>query len=549
MLLAASLMAAGGCTDGFEEANRNPNQTDKVNPEYLFNTSVYNTLNTYCGSMKKELLANYAQYYGGAVGGQIQRYGNQGSTNDGYWRDAYAAMLPLQFIDDKLDVNGEYHNRILISRIWKFYLYSQAAAIWGPIPMSDALKGKAHEAYDTEKEIYYALLDGLKECADGIDLDGDTYVKDPVYPSGNGFSDLNKWVKFANSLRLRLAIRICNADPAKAKEVISELMRDESSMMTSNADNCKATWGNNVGTRNYFYDYLVVNRDANSDKLHSVGEAILMYTAPYGDPRAEAWFTEADPRTMPDDFQWAPYWGQPKVAYLPEGVTLEGGNPHSGKTAVDYSQLKDNFITESYAEVIMSYAEVCLLKSEASYKGIATGAQSASDYYEQGIRASMNQYGVSAGDTEAYLQVPGIKWNTLTDLNSTPYGENYYKDFIGIVSSAITSEEPDPIFRQIIMQQYIALFYQPLDAWTLHRRSQVLEFTPHLQPETNYGAINAGTADNPYAYVPARLVYPDSERVNNLDEMNKGIAMLNGGDTMGSLLWWAVPYKLNQYLQ
>lgn len=549
VVLATALMASTGCTDGFEEANRNPNQTDQVNPEYLFNTSVYNTLDTYCGSMKKVLLANYAQYYGGAVGGQIQRYANQGSTNDEYWRKAYNAMLPLQFVDDKLDADGEYHNRVLITRIWKYYLYSQAASIWGPIPMSGALSGNPHVPYDSEKDIYYALLDGLKECAEGIDPDGDAFIKDPIYPSGNGFSDLDKWIKFANSLRLRLAVRICNADEAKAKEVISELMSNESLMMTSNSDNCCAKWGDNVGTRNYFYDYLVVNRDANSDKLHSAGEAILMYTAPYNDPRVKVWFTEADSKTMPDNFQWAPYWGQPKVAYLPYGVTLEGGNPHSGKTAVDYSQLKDNFTAESYAEVIMSYAEVCLLKSEAAYKSLGSGSKTAADYYEQGVRASMSQYGVSGGDAESYLQVPGIKWNTLTDLNSTQYGEDYYKDFIGIVSSAITAAESDPVYRQIIMQQYIALFYQPLDAWTLHRRSQVLEFTPHLQPETGYGAINAGTADNPYAYVPARLVYPDSERVNNLDEMNKGVTLLGGnGDTMGTMLWWAVPYKLNPYL-
>ena len=128
-------------------------------------------------------------------------------------------------------------------------------------------------------------------------------------------------------------------------------------------------------------------------------------------------------------------------------------------------------------------------------------------------------------------------------------GEDYYKDFIGIVSSAITSDEPDPIYCQIIMQQYIAMFYQSLDAWTLIRRSQVLEFPPHFQPETGYGAVNAGTKDNPYAYIPQRLVYPDSEKTNNEYELTKGIANLDGGqDAMSTKLWFALPTKTNPYL-
>ena len=53
----------------FESANANPNELNEINPEYLFNTSSYYTLNAFCGSMKKVLLANYSHYYGGATGG------------------------------------------------------------------------------------------------------------------------------------------------------------------------------------------------------------------------------------------------------------------------------------------------------------------------------------------------------------------------------------------------------------------------------------------------------------------------------------------------
>lgn len=547
ILISTSLFVS--CTKDFESINQNPNEVDQINPEFLFNSSAYYTLNAFSGSMKKVLLANYSHYYGGATGGQVQRYGNQGSTNDSYWKSVYNyALSPVQFIEDKLDNDETYHNRVIIAKIWKNYLYSQTVSIWGGIPKSEAFKATEKVPYDKESDIYYALLDDLKACAEGLEMDGDTYKADPVFPSAKKASDLLKWKKFANSLRLRLAVRICNADRAKAVAVINELMKDEQALMTGNEDNCTVKWGTNPDTRNYFYDYLVINRESNLDKLNSAGEAILMYMVPYTDPRTDKFFTTASVTSMPDNFHWAPYWGQPKVYNLPKGVSLET-NPHSGKTADNYSQVREEFIAESYAEVIMNYAEVCLLKSELIYKGLGSGLLSAEQYYNNGVRASMEQYNVSSGLVNAYLQVPGIKWNTLTDLNTTEEGEGYYKDFIGIVSSAITAEEPDPVYRQIIMQQYIAMFYQSLDAWTLIRRSQVLEFPPHFTPETGYGAINAGTKDNPFAYIPQRLVYPDSERTNNAAELATGISNMEGGeDIMSAKLWFALPTKTNPYL-
>lgn len=548
-VLAASAITIS-CTNGFESTNANPNEPNQINSEYLFNSSAYYTLNAFCGSMKKVLLANYAHYYGGATGGQVQRYGNQGSTNDSYWKDVYNyAIFPSQFIEDKLGDDEAYHNRVIIARIWKNYLFSQAVSIWGGIPKSEAFKATEHVPYDKESDIYYAMLDDLKACAESLRMDGgDTYIADPVFPSANKTSDLLKWKKFANSLRLRLAVRICNADRQRATTVIDELMLDEKSLMTANDDNCVVKWGDNAVTRNYFYDYLVINRESNLDKLHSAGEAILMYMCPYADPRTEKFFTPASAASMPDAFRWAPYWGQPKVSNLPTGVSLSP-NPHSGKTADSYSLIKDAFIAESYAEVIMSYAEVCLLKSELVHKGLGRGSLSAELYYNEGVRASMEQYGVASDKVSAYLTVPGIKWNTLSDITATEEGEDYYKDFIGIVSSAITSAEPDPIYRQLVMQQYIAMFYQSLDAWTLIRRTQVLEFPPHFQPELGYGAINAGTADNPYAYIPQRLVYPDSEKTNNATELSKAVSNLKGGeDKMSAELWFALPTKINPYL-
>ena len=225
---AAMAISFVSCTNDFESANANPNELNEINPEYLFNTSSYYTLNAFCGSMKKVLLANYSHYYGGATGGQVQRYGNQGSTNDSYWKNVYNyAIFPVHFIQTQMENDEQYHNRVLIAKIWENYLFSQAVSIWGGIPKSQAFNAGERVPYDKESDIYYAMLNDLKACADGLKMDGDVYKADPIFPSGQKSSDLLKWKKFANSLRLRLAVRICNADRSKATEVIDELMEKE----------------------------------------------------------------------------------------------------------------------------------------------------------------------------------------------------------------------------------------------------------------------------------------------------------------------------------
>lgn len=546
VLLSSAMIV--GCTDGYEELNQNPNKTDRVNAEYMFNSGVYQTLKCFDGEMKR-VFANYAEYFSGYTNDHFQCFAENTSKNDNFWTNIYTrSLLPFQFIDEQLTGNEEYHNRVLMADTWKAYLFSQLTAIYGPVPYTEALSGKPTIKYDDEKTIYYGLLDNLKRCADGIQLDGDKFQQDAVYPTANGTSDLLKWKKFANSLRLRLAVRIVNADPEKARAVIAEVMADESLLMTSNDDNCTISWGNTADTRNYFYDQYVIDATKNASKLTSASEAAMMYTVPYNDPRVKVWFTEAPTKTIPKNFHWAPYWGQPKIDTKISGSDVTD-NVYSKKNPADFSMLQDKFLEQDYTENIMTYAEVALLKSEIRHKGYGNGAKSAKEYYEEGVKASMAQWGVSTADAAAYLTVPGIQWNTLTNLNATAEGERYYQDWLHIASSAITAEDPDPIFKQIVMQEWLCQFYRSVDGWTLRRRTQVLDFVPHLKPTTKYGAVNVGTSKIPFAYVPNRMVFPSCERVNNLEEMEKGIALLDGGqNTLDTKLWFALPTLHNKYM-
>ena len=547
--LILALAALCSCTKGFEEMNTNPNQISEVNPEYLLNTSVFQTLNASCGGIKKIMLDNYVQYCYGQTN-QLGRYGNVPTSNSSYYKNFFNyALLPLHFIIEEKGDDAAYANRVRIARIWQYYVFSQVESIWGPIPMSKALSGTTSVPYDSEEAIYRALLDGLKDCADNMDYGADAYVADPVFATASGRSDLLKWVKFANSLRLRLAVRICNADRAMAVSHITELMDDEAHMMESNADNCIVKWGDNEDTRNYYYDYFII-QTTNLDKANSAGECFLMHTAPYHDPRLSKFFTECTSPQKPAGFHWDPYWGKPKTDHVPVSGLLDSSNPHAGIPATAYSLMKDDFFAADYAQTIMSYAELCLLKAELVHLGLGTGSKDVKGYYDEGIKASMAQFGVTdAAAINSYMVEDGIEYNTYTDVDSPADKEKYYMDYLGLCSSIIDEDEDDPVYHQIIMQQYIAMFNQAIDAWTLIRRSQVLDMVPHYQPELGYGAVNAGNDNVEFSYVPQRMMYPSSELQDNAEEVAKAIAMLEGGDKMDSRLWWAKPQRINKKLQ
>lgn len=548
-LLISLALAAVSCSKGFEEMNMNPNQLSEVNPEYLLNTSVYQTLNASCGSIKKTALDNYVQYNYGQTN-QYGRYGNVPTSTSQYFKYFYnGALLPLQIIADKIGEDASFSNRYQISRIWKAYVFSQVTAMWGPVPMSKALTGSTAVAYDGEPEIYTALLAELKEAAGLLDKEGDYYLKDPVYPMNNGHSDIEKWIKFANSLRLRLAVRICNADKTLAMENISDLMNDESTLMCGNEDNCVIGWGDNEGTRNYYYDYFIVQTN-NSDKANVAGEGFLMHTAPYGDPRLPKFFEECHSPQMPEDFHWAPWWGMPKTAHTPVSGLYDSTNPHSGTPATAYSVMKESYFAAAYKQTIMSYAEVELLKSELVHLGLGTGTDNESGYYEKGVRASMAQFGVTdAAAIDNYLSTDGIELGTTSDLGGAE-GEAYFMDYLKLSSGAIKDTDEDPIYHQIIMQQYISMFNQAIDAWTLIRRSQVLDLPPHYQPETGYGAINAGSKEVQFAYIPQRFMYPSSELQDNGEEVAKAIGTyLGGNDKLDTKLWYAKPQLINKKLK
>ncbi len=508
------------CTRNFKEINTNPNDPTIVDPGYLLAKSVLSTMNTFGGEMNRVIFFNYTQHFSGFQG-EFQRYTYAPNSNDNYWSSTFIASLqPVNQIEEKYRSKPAFKNRVLIARLWKDYIFSNAVAVWGGIPVNDALTGEPSIPYTREEDVYLYLLKDLKNIYDSIDINGDKYSAsaDKIY-AGN----LLSWKKFANTLRLSLAVRISNAapngNPEVARPVIQEIYNDRTNTINSNAETAAAQWGVKSDTWNPLYDRAVYNFTANQATIPVLGETLVYFTKPYNDPRLAVY---GKPATQ------GPYKG----TYFGQNIAYGGGgqfaggiiNPHTGLKQVDYSPIGDRFTKPDAEYIFLSYAQSCFLKAEMALKGWWGNAGDAESEYYKGIAASFERYGISAASLNSYKNVLGIKWGTASD--TTGHREEFM-DWLQLFDSFV---EPGDFQRQIVMQHWLAIPFQGVDSWTLQRRTRKLLFEPQF-----------ATYDGAYKYLPERIIYPASEYQTNPQEVSKAVSYLNGSDDLFTKLWFSLP--------
>jgi hypothetical protein len=517
------------CTNGFEEMNQNPNNFDNVTPENLFTGVVKNTLDLVGGDMNDQMFNNYASYYGGK-GGQFPKFFYTDSGLDRYWRIFYVNILTnTQKIIDTYSDDPKYANRVHIAKIWKSYVYSVLVSTFGPVPYVDVLGSKTTTTYASEEFIYNAILDMLKAAGEGIDVSatGDKLSTDPVF---NG--DNLMWRKFANTLRLKIALRISTGFPALAEKHGKEVMANEAGLISSNAENIAMKWSNIQQNWSYNYSRYIF-LDSADDVVPFVNHHYILNMKTYYDPRLKV---IVEPSTEPLEFTdrllkagsttlkinvkyKLPYYGRPLGANtgLAEWNLIAANNILEGIAINRYCKpSKALFMAKDMKFFIVTFAELNLMCAEAKLK-VWGGSKTAEQYYYAGIDASFEQYGVSS-EVAVYKDRLGIKWNT------TSGGD---RDLFGIVSSGITTNPMDKIIRQLWLTSY----NQGHDIWCLQKRTRLLPLIPNFSPDTSVGSQ--------FVDIPERMVYPISEIGLNNAGYVAAIQAL-GGNEMNT------PLKMNK---
>lgn len=365
------LLFFGACTKNWEDMNVDPNNPTEVPATNLLAQSIryfgdthydawfnMNNTSTYAGHLGKIQYVDESRYY------------ERESVINDNWRDLYRVAIDLENAK-KFALKEENRNLYAAALTFQSLVYGIGTDSWRNMPFTESIMGAdgiTNPAYDTQEEIYPAILDSLKKA-------GDIFAEDNPTPLGAGDilfgGDVAKWQKFANSLRLRFANRI-NAVSAVGAQHIDEVLGDQDTypIMTSNDDNAFLYW---PGAAPYKEPWA---EDAETRDDHAMGSYLIDYMVSTSDPRLPVYAIPAESDGM--------YRG------VVPGVT--DGDLGSLK---NYSRIGDHFRGDPMGFTpFMRYCEVLFIIAEYNDD---------SNTYEAAVEASMAEYGIDAADVATFL--------------------------------------------------------------------------------------------------------------------------------------------------
>ncbi|MCH5331474.1 MAG: SusD/RagB family nutrient-binding outer membrane lipoprotein [Alistipes sp.] len=391
-----------------------------------------------------------------------------------------------------------------LASVLRVYVIHVVASIQGPVPYTSVADGALSVPYDSEEEAWTAMFEELdeairvlKQAATVSGLDELNNV-DRIYGG-----DLNKWIKFANTLKLRMAIRISGVAPVLAREKAEEAVRD--GVMTSVSDSA--------------YDHLNGRQPNGYNIVATWGElkanaTLTAYMNGYNDPRREKYFT---PQTKDSK---APY------QYIGVRSGIAGALKEDYATA---SGLIYEGLTNTTPMPVMFAAEAYFLRAEGALKGWNMDG-TAQGLYEEGIRNSMQEWGVTNETTISnYISNTTNRPASHTDLFNTSHNHTAPSTIPIGWSGASTQEQH---LEQIITQKWIANLTISLEGWCDFRRTGYPKIFEPVNNLSQWGCTNERQV--------RRLRFPLNEYNTNRENVEAAIQMLSSAtDSENTDLWWA----------
>jgi hypothetical protein len=392
-----------------------------------------------------------------------------------------------------------------IAKIIKVQAMHRVADIFGPIIYSKYRQVNSNLSvdFDSQQEAYTAFFADLAEAIAiltpkiGQNSTVNFTKADLVYGGNYG-----KWVRFANTLRLRLALRIVKVDPAKAKTEGEAALANSAGLLNAATDNFNIALGSN-------HPLNVMNNEWGDVRLGAPVESIM---GGYADPRLPKYAEPAIDAAVAGQFKG-----------IRQGINIDAKSRYG-----DYSKLT----TFSNFAQMMTCAEASFLKAEAALR-LWSGAGSAQANYEDGIQRSFDQYGL--GSAGAYYNNDVLKPTPYLDPKAVVAGQNNiltgspYLSTITIKwNSAGTFDEN---LERIITQKWISMFPDGQEAWSEFRRTGF----PKLFPVV---INNSGGKISTTGFI--RRVNMPAAELNN-PALAAAIATLGGPDNGSTRLWWDKP--------
>ncbi|APQ17720.1 SusD/RagB family nutrient-binding outer membrane lipoprotein [Maribacter hydrothermalis] len=480
-------LVVGACDDGFEDLNVNPTKPSQIAAGNKL-TAVLKFVSSerydnwraqliYQSTMMQHL-STTAGYWSGDK--YTWNRGYASSLLDRYYENAIKNVEDLKF---QLDNEEAPEEMKAIVRIVRVFAFSRLTDLYGDVPYSEAgkavIEGVFLPKYDTQSEIYADMLKELEESAAALGNGTSGFGTADVIYQG----DQAKWKKLANSLMLRLGLRLIKVDPTASQAWVTKAIAG--GVMTSNEDI-------------FYLQHDSNNRNGISEAFDADGnprmsKTFIDFLQDGNDPRLPILAARrSDGSTAPAD-----------LIGFPNGLDSAMLLAETGEENTDnYAEPNRAILAGFDAPMIFqTYAEVEFMLAEANVRwGLAGDAET---HYNNGVTAAMKQLSLFSDD--AIIEDDAIA----TYLTNNPYD----------ATNAI---------EQINTQYWAATFLNEYETFSNWRRIGFPVLTP-----TNYPGNETGGT------IPRRLTYSQNEASVNAANYEAAVAS-QGPDVLTTRVWWDV---------
>lgn len=556
LLLAAMTLggALSSCSDShMEEINTDETKSPSLNPNAQLTTALLQTYGDF-GLMDtyRSYITGFTQYYTGSW--NVAYYAGAVLPDNDQMRlvwDQYYAV-GIKNLVDGIHNSTETPNTNAALRIHRVYMMSVLTDIYGDVPCSEAglgyISGISTPKYDTQEEIYNWFFTELDACVAQLGTGSDRISGD-VTTMG---SDVTKWKKYANSLRLRFAMRISDVNPSKAQEEFQKALSADGGYVTDSSEDVlikhldapftlydgshdldfranalsEILYGQDPTSPTFICSTLYnMLKENNDPRLLKICRHYLNTTRSEDKPEGcydvtdevIAWGRAGGTGPQPND-PGAAWWDQwptaPSNAEIPTLDRLVRDYPEKGFDQNNYpARMVRPFLALAFEQpenpgVLITSAEVEFLLAEAATKGWSVQG-SAAQHYEAGVRAAMkfmnSNYDIEGKISEAEIEAY---------IAAHPLGANAKE--------------------QINKEAYLLHLTNPAEAWANLRRSDY----PVLQDRAKFGNFTYTCTEG--FDTPVRLKYPNLESKYNSVNYKAAIERLGGTDNWHKRLWWDV---------
>ena len=449
--------------------------------------------------------------------GQNNNWGGPNNLNyflkDGWvassYTESYSTVVPL-WQDLKGKTETQFPEVFALAQILKISAWHKATDMFGPIPYKEAGKGLITVPYDSQEEVYKSMF---KELSDAIEVltkyadNGNSKLlpnADAIYAG-----DVHKWVVYANSLMLRLAMRVYYADAALSKQYALQAVNHSYGVMKIKDDEAKMERGASLEFKNNL-DVLI-----NQYNECRMGSSMLAYLGGYQDPRLPKYFNTSTVSQAVTVGTYGKYSGVPT-----------GHDVSSNDAFRDSSRPAITSTTPTYW---MRASEVYFLLAEAALHGFAVGG-TAESLYEKGIEMSFEENGIASSEVADYMS-SGLKPSAYSFHLTNP-GVNVDVPAVTEATTAWSGTDEEKL-EKIMIQKWIALYPNGQEAWTEYRRTGY----PKLHSVvTNY---SNGEIDSEVGIRRMRFPTNKSTSAEDIANLESARKLLRGGlDKAGTRLWW-----------